>query len=104
MYGIIAINHGSQSKKDYYICLICNKKSSKEEITRREPAKNHVYCHILDQIKAPDTPTLLKTYQKFELEEMVYCYNQHNNFMSKKNEKIQFHRPETEKQLNKLHH
>ena len=58
MYGIIARNQESQSTKDYYICNICNKKCSKEEITRREPAKNHIYGHILDQIKAPDTPTL----------------------------------------------
>ena len=98
------VSQERQSKKDYYICLICQEERSTEDITRRPPKKNHIFGHILDQIKAPDTPTLLKTYQKFELEEMVYCYNQHNNFMSKKNEKIQFHRPETEKQLNELHY
>ena len=55
------------------------------------------------QIEAPDTPTPLIRYEKYELEDMLNCYNQHDNFMKKK-KKIQFHRPETEKQLNKLHH
>ena len=73
-------------------------------ITRRPLAKNHIYGHILAQIKALDTPTLLKRYEKYELEDMVNCYNKHENFKSKKKKKIQFHRPETEKQLNKLHH
>ena len=103
MYGIIARNQESQSTKDYYICNICNKKCSKEEITRREPAKNHIYGHIRDQIKAPDTPNPLQIY-KYELEEMLDCYNQHNDFMKNKNKKIQFHCPETEKELNELHY
>ena len=101
MFGIIDRNQESQSKKDYYICLICNKKKSKEEITRREPEKNHIFGHILDQIKAPDTPTPLKRYEKYELEDMVTCYNQ---LYEKKKKKIPYFRPETEKQLNKLHY
>ena len=104
MYGIIDINQERQSKKDYYICLICQEERSTEDITRRPPKKNHIYGHILDQIEAPDTPTPLIRYEKYELEDMVNCYNKHENFKSKKKKKIQFHRPETEKQLNKLHH
>ena len=71
---------------------------------KKTTKKKHIYGHILDQIEAPDTPTPLIRYEKYELEDMVNCYNKHENFKSKKKKKIQFHRPETEKQLNKLHH